>query len=449
MDRIGVVGLDWRRGGPSALARFSLPAAERPQRIADLARAAGARELVYIATCNRVEIAFVTEAGAEVAQYRRRFFAELAGREPEAGEAERVLRAWAGEGAAEHLFLVAAGLDSARIGETEITGQVREAAELSRRLGLLGKRLGPLFVEAIKLARRARERTKLGQGRTSLAEIALDHVRGRLGRAAGPVALLGVSAMTRRCGVSLAEEGTPLLVVNRSLEPARALCGELGGDSSAVALEEFRLSPPPLAALVSATGAPGTILGREELARIAGACGCEPLPLLVDLALPPDVDRAAARGLGFPRVGMEEILATAEESRGHRVLEVREARVLIDEALERIDRLMGQRSVDGAISALREQFQTTAHTQVEHLLRREFGELDPRRRDLLRRFASRLAAHFAHLPSTGLRELALAHGPEAIRPFFARAEGDLAQELDAVREAGDLFGSIADTSGEE
>jgi len=146
---------------------------------------------------------------------------------------------------------------------------------------------------------------------------------------------------------------------------------------------------------------------------------------------------------------MEEILATAEESRGHRVLEVREARVLIDEALERIDRLLGQRSVDGAISALREQFQATAHTQVEHLLRREFGELDPRRRDLLRRFASRLAAHFAHLPSTGLRELALAHGPEAIRPFFARAEGDLAQELDAAREAGDLFGSIADTSGEE
>ena len=115
MDRIGLVGLSWRRGGPEALTRFTLPAAERAEGVRQLARAAGVSELVYLATCNRVEVLFAGDGTTPLAAYRPRLFEALAGRRPSPGEAERTLLAWAGEGAVEHLFLVAVGLDSARL----------------------------------------------------------------------------------------------------------------------------------------------------------------------------------------------------------------------------------------------------------------------------------------------------------------------------------------------
>src|SRR6188768_2880406 len=81
------------------------------------------------------------------------------------GEAERRLRAWQGEGAAEHLFMTAAGLDSACVGETEIVGQVRYSQERALELGLCGPSLGLVFEEALRIAGRVRGGTKLAEGR--------------------------------------------------------------------------------------------------------------------------------------------------------------------------------------------------------------------------------------------------------------------------------------------
>src|SRR5262245_61690190 len=177
MNRIGVLGLSWRHVAPEQLAPWTLPPDERDERLPRLARELGLRELAYLATCHRVEVAFVAEPGVPLASYRPRLWRALRGREPAAGEAERGLRAWGGEGAVEHLILVAAGLDSARVGETEIAAQVREAYDLARELGLAGPRLTRVFDEALRIARRVHALTAVGEGRVSLAEIAIASVR--------------------------------------------------------------------------------------------------------------------------------------------------------------------------------------------------------------------------------------------------------------------------------
>jgi len=450
MERIGVVGLSWRQGGPRALARFTVPVEEREDRLPELARAIGAEELVYLATCNRVEVAFVTSPGTAVSEYRRRVFRSLRGREPEPGEAEQALRAWAGEGAAEHLFLVATGLDSARIGETEISGQVRDALSLARRLSLANGRLSLLFEEALKLARRTGSRTALSRGRTSLAELALDRARARLVAAPGVVAMIGVSPMTERCAKELAAEGAELLVVNRSAEPAARLAASLNDRARPLELDEFRADPPPITALISATGAPGVLFGEPELRRLVDAAPQNRPPLVLDLAVPPDVDPEAARALGIARVGMEEIIAAAERNREARVREMGEARELVDEALDQLQRRLGAKTVDRAIAALQRRYEATALDQTERLLRSRFGDLDEERRDLLRRFSTRLAHHFAHLPSTGLRETALAFGSDAVKRFFAHGDRSLARELDSLLEGDGVFSALEnDRSGDE
>jgi len=436
MHRTGVVGLSWRRGGPEAIARFALRAEERARELDELARELGADELVLLATCNRVELAFVPAAGVPVEALRRRIFAVLAGRPGEPGEAERSLRAWAGEGAAEHVLLVAAGLDSATLGETEISGQVRDALETARAQGTVGARLGRLFDEALKVARTVKNRTGIGSGRTSLAEIALERVAAR----PGPVALIGVSPMTRRCALSLGAEGRALLFVNRTVEHARELCAHLSLDDAPVrSLADFRADPDPVAAIVCATSAPEPVLARAELARLAHQA---PLPLLVDMALPPDVDTGAARELGFERVGLDEITAQAARSHEQRALEAAEARALIDEALERMRRRAGGRALDAALAVLQRHYVETAREGVERLVARELKALDEAQRAALGRFAETLARRLAHVPTRGLREVAAELGPRALEAFFCAAEGELQRELAAAIDSGEVLAEL-------
>ena len=177
MDRIGLYGINWRQGGPEALARFTLPTEGRVQAVAELARALGVRELVYLATCNRVELLLVAAPGRSIASYRAPIYAARCGDPAPPGEAARALRAWAGEGALEHLLLVAAGLESARVGETDVSAQVRRAYEDARAAQLVGSRLELACEEALRVARRVHASTGVDAGRESLAEIGLDRVR--------------------------------------------------------------------------------------------------------------------------------------------------------------------------------------------------------------------------------------------------------------------------------
>ncbi|HRN52243.1 MAG TPA: hypothetical protein PK788_02015, partial [Gemmatimonadaceae bacterium] len=136
---VGVIGLCWRHASTDQLAQFTLPRDARAARLRALADALEVDELLYVATCNRVEIAFAGGAAIGVPARRARLLAHFGA----AFEARR-LRAWAGEGAIEHLYLVASGLDSARAGESEIMGQLKAAAIECDGAGLLGPTLRAL-----------------------------------------------------------------------------------------------------------------------------------------------------------------------------------------------------------------------------------------------------------------------------------------------------------------
>ncbi|MEM7310531.1 MAG: hypothetical protein AAF682_27900 [Planctomycetota bacterium] len=443
MERLSAIGLSWRHGELDRVARFTVEEEERPRALRALAERLGAEELVYVATCNRVEVVFVRPEGTPLSPLRARVFEVLAGRPPTPGETERTFRAWSGEGAVEHLFLVAAGLDSAQLGETEITGQVRRSMAGAREEGLLGARLGPLFEEALRLARRVRSRTSVGEGRTSLAELALDAVRGRLAHTPGRVALVGVSPMTERCGEDLARAGVPLVVVNRSLDRAAELARRLGGEgiAQARALDDFCAAPDAVAALVSATAAPGPVLGRGALERLVASAEAGHAPLVVDLAVPPDVAPEDARALELERVDMQELTDRAAATSEARRTAAGEARLVVDDALERWRRSTSSRALAPVLAALQRHYQSTARAGVERLMRRELAGLGADERAAVERWAEALARRFAHLPSAGLRELAAEHGADALRAFFRHAEDDLARELEAT--PGELLEELA------
>ncbi len=430
MDRLGLIGISWRQGGSDALARFTLPVEARPERLPRLAQRIEAEELVYLATCNRVEVALVTREGLPVAAYRPRLFSALSGRKPGPGEAERALRAWQGEGALEHLFLVAAGFDSARVGEREVAGQVRDAFELAQQLELTGPRLEMVFELALRVSRRVHRQTGLGRGHVSLAEIALESIRRRLGRTPGPVALFGVSPMTIRCARELATEGADLLIVNRTLVRAEKLAQEVNG--RAMSLDDFRRRPAGAEILVLATSSRAPLLGRPELEKTAARTPSGEGPLIVDLAVPPDVAPQDAEAVGLRRVDMDEVIAEAEENRDRRLAEMAEARLIVDESMEEARRKLTERMLAPLIGALHRRYRHTAVEGAERLFRKQVPQLGEKERETIRRWAETLARRFAHVPVLGLRGLASDLGPDGIEAFLAgldRFDRSLASEL--------------------
>lgn len=443
MDAIGLVGLTFRSQGASAVARFTVAREAREAAVAKLAAELGVAELVYLATCNRVEILYRERDGQRARDRRRDVFRVLTGQEPQPGEAEHLLRGWHGEGAVEHLFVVAAGLDSAQVGEREIQGQLRDALDIARAAntaafgngvgtgtganGLLGR----LVEEALRVAHQVHRNSALGEGRLSLAEIAADHLLERVRRVPGRVALIGVSPMTRKCGEALAREHVPLVVVNRTLERAEELASALG-NAFAMSLDDFRARPPRLEALVAATGAPEAVLDRACLERLAARSESGEPPLAVDLAVPPDVDPAAARAAGIPRLGMDEINREADEQRSRRQAETAAARELVDAALDELRHRLAERVLSPVLARINQRYKQTAAEGMERLLAKEGAGFDARQREALGRWAEMLAKRLAHLPTLGLRGLASELGVEAVGSFLAAGDAELYAEFNDI-----------------
>ena len=444
MERLGIISAAWRQLSARGLEKFLVPAEHQAERLPRLKDALGVDEMIFLSTCNRVEILFARQLATRqppLEELRRRAFAELVGSEPAAGEAERSLRVWAGEGALEHLLLVACGLDSAQLGEREIRGQLKQSYQRALDLGLSGQFLGWTVERAVQLARSIERQTELSAGRVSMAGIGLEAVQDHLRDHPGTVAIVGVSAMTERCAESLVEDGAPFVVVNRSEERGRALAERLG--STFLPLETFRQQPVACTALITATGANDPIFAKDELRRLIEAS--EKPPLVVDFGLPPDVDPGDADAFGIRVLDIEAITRIAEKSRSRREADQATAREYVDRALVDLRREAAERALAPVLGRLGQRYRHTAEDGVGRLFRRQLRHLGEDERRAVEDFAQGLAKRFAHVPIVGLRALAGEHGLDAVHAFLAASDEEQAWGLRSTATPGNMAdGKAAD-----
>ena len=469
MDQIGVVGLSYRHAGADDIAGFTLPKDDVTERLAALRTALGTAELVYLATCNRVEVVFAMPEGHGANDLRAEVFRALTGRVPGPGEARSALRTWVGEAAVEHLFLIACGLDSAQAGEREIAAQLRGALEAARTAGVCGPVLDRIVGEALSLSGRL-QRMAADARPPSLADLASDRMQLHLsggaptntnGRAAstassaappnagatpravpasdarGVVAILGVSPMTRRASELLHKAGVKLLVVNRTMEAAEELARSVGGE--ALSLEAFRAQPRDVAGLIVATGGNEPVLDIAAVQRLAKAAS-RPL-LIIDFGLPPNIDPKAAKDAGLARIGMDEMIQAAQDRRLAQLLRLAPMRAAIDERLTRIREQLASRAIGPQLAELRSSFGRIASAEADRAMAEELHGLDPQQQEQVRRLIETLAHKLAHLPLAGIRAAAPHANSETLEAFFKEArlqreERSATVPRDAARVAG-------------
>ncbi len=291
----------------------------------DLASVPGLREFALLNTCNRVEFygvgAAPETAGSVLAAYcaRQRF---------DASEYERIRFHLTGRDAALHLFEVASGLDSQLLGENEIFGQVKEAYAAAQSFGSAGAILNRVFQKAFQAAKHVRTHTGISAGRVSVANVAVDlaiNIFGSLAQAR--VLVLGTGEIGESTARAFSSRGaTALAVAGRRPERATEVASALGAasvpfDERTTRLAEFDI-------VVCSTSAPGAVLATSAIEAAMKARAARPL-LLIDMALPRDVEAAAADLENVFLYNLDDLAKIAEQNRIARENEVARCRAML------------------------------------------------------------------------------------------------------------------------
>jgi len=283
--KIFVAGLSNKTAPVEVRERVAVPAAQLGVRGGGLKQSGNLSEIVLVSTCNRVEI-YGVSTGRTVNIHR--LFEELfAGREPL--DLSTHLYVKEGAEAVEHLFAVTDGLDSLVLGETEITGQIKQAYQTAQEANLTGRVLNRVFQKALQTAKAIRTKTGVGRGAVSVGSVAVELAQkifgGNLARQS--VMIIGAGKMGEACLRHLSKKGAgSVLVSNRSFDRAESLALEFGG--RAIRFEDRLKAMAEADIVVSSTGSSHTLLNRQDMAQVMRSRRNRPL-VLIDIAVPRDV----------------------------------------------------------------------------------------------------------------------------------------------------------------
>ncbi len=359
-------------------------------------------EAVVLSTCNRTEVYAVAEKFHGGYADVRSVLAELAFLDPE--DFADHLYVHHDSAAVAHLFDVVSGLDSAVLGEHEIQGQVKTAWEKARREDAAGTTLNLLFRHALEAGKRARSETGIGQGTASVSYAAVALAAQHLGSLEGRRAIvLGAGEMGSSMVESLAAAGVAeLAVANRTHDKAKALAATVGG--RAIRFADLTDELVDADVVLTSTGASSVLLTRADVEGAMAARGGRPI-VLVDIAVPRDIEPSVAEVPGVTVLDMDDLGAFADRGLAERRREIDAVRVILDEELERFQAATSAREVAPVIVALRESAEAVRAAELARA-RARLGDLDEAQLASIEKLTQGLVAKLLHQPTVSLREAA-------------------------------------------
>jgi glutamyl-tRNA reductase len=307
-----VIGLNHRSAPVELRERFAFAREKIPGVLEQLRASGMASEAVILSTCNRVEIyaATPTAAGNACAEIRKFLIAHHAFD----GVVGDEIYFHAEPHSLQHLFKVAAGLDSLVIGETEIFGQLKDAYELAFQHKHTGARLNKAFQRAFNVAKQIRTETNIQRGSVSVMSASVELAEKIFSSLAEhEVLVIGAGETGEKTARALQSRGVKrITVTNRSPERAQALAAELGQGTSTIPWESWPEKFEHIDIAVSNTAAPHHVLTRAQLEPLMRRRKNRPL-LLVDIAVPRDIEPAAGELENVYLYNVDDLKAIADE----------------------------------------------------------------------------------------------------------------------------------------
>jgi len=358
-------------------------------------------EAVALSTCNRTELYLLVTDPVEAESAVLALLARRAGIRPT--ELLDGIYSLRNCDAARHLYRVASGLESMIVGEAEVQGQVKRAYEAALAARTTGPMTNKLFRAALATGKRVRTETAISVGRASVASVAVDAAQDALGDlTARHVLLIGAGETAELTARALHDHGvTTMFIANRRRDRAIALAQQFGGASGS-----FDALPSELARadiVISSTSSPHALLGAEELATVVDQRGGRPL-LLIDLAVPRDIDPDCAELPGVTVVDIDGLQAQVRSHISVRKVEARRAEGIVEEEIQAFAGWLGSLEVMPTVTALRAHADDIV-TQVLAENEGRWDTLSERDRKRVEALARAIAKRLLHEPTARVKGL--------------------------------------------
>ena len=377
-------------------------------------------EMVLLSTCNRIELYAVVDAPAGAAQ--RLLTDYMASVHPvDPASFDDYLYFHQGYAAIIHLARVAAGLDSMVLGEPQILGQVNDAYMQAVEANTAGPVLTALFRGAIRAGKRARTETAISSNPASVSSVAItlaQQVAGDLERqevlvvGLGEMGQLALSALRKRkiANISLA---------NRSRERAERLAA--GWDGRTYGLEQLPQALATADTVICATAAPHTVVDAGMVRAVMAQRKGRPL-VIIDIAVPRDVEPDVARVPGVHLFDIDDLQETLDEALAARQKEIPRVEAIIAEELKALEAEIRALTIKPIIVDLRQKAEAIRQRELERTLRFLGDDVDEETLKHVQHLSRSLVNKLLHEPTTRLREKATdgqaTEYEEAVRDLF-------------------------------
>ncbi len=420
MSELLAIGVSHKTAPVEVRERLVLPESRAADFLRDLRGAADIHEAVAVSTCNRTELYLVVGDPVEAESRVLAMLATQAGIRPTA--LASAIYSHRNCDAARHLYRVTAGLESMIVGEAEIQGQVKRAYDAALAKETVGPLTNHLFKAALAAGKRVRRETAIGERQLSLPAVAVALARellapvGESGRRSGAggdggsrpvldgreVVIIGTGETSELTARALADSGgRTVFVANRRRDRAIGLARRYGGTS--VSFDELPGALARADIVVAATASPHLLLEARELAEVMEARGQRPM-LLIDLAVPRDIDAACAELEGVSLYDIDDLQAVIDRNRKVRQAEARKAEGIIEEEIQHFAAWLGSLEVLPTLAALRAHATEVAE-QLVHENDGKWETASPRDLERIDALARAIVNRLLHEPTLRMKEL--------------------------------------------
>lgn len=394
-----LVGLNHRTAPVDVRERLSVADAKLDEATRSLHSIAGVEGAAVLSTCNRVEAVVSTsdeDVIAEIVEWMARRATTVR------SELEKHLYIVRHGDVVKHLFRVASGLDSMVVGEPQIGGQFKKAFIAAQNLGALDSLLTQLYENTLRVAKKVRTETGIGESAVSVPYAAVELARKIFGNLRGlQVLLLGTGEMGELTAEHLhSQEVKQVFVANRSYERAVELAGRFGG--AAVNFDDLDEHLTRCDIVITSTAAPHFIVEPHHAARALETRRNRNL-FLIDLSVPRNIDPAVAKIDGAYLYNVDDLQQVADANFEKRQVKALDAEQIVQREVDAFrKRLVAQDAVP-TILELQQRLDDIRAAELEKCLRR-LGPMTPEQRATIEMFASQLVNKILHYPILELKE---------------------------------------------
>lgn len=408
MTSFKIISVTYKLSPLELIGKLHLDENHQQDYLGDLKIRMDLKELMFLSTCNRVEFVINTENNITADFLSDLYYSINSSLTPEDLSAltEKTI-VYEGDAALTHLFEVSASLDSLVVGEREIITQVRKAFEFCNHLGLTGDTIRLAIKQTIETAKQVYTDTDIAKNPVSIVSLAYRQLRSLGIKNNARILFIGAGETNANMAKYLKKhQYANFTVFNRTLANAERLAKDLNGKARELShIEDFKEG---FDVLITCTSAQNPIITEKNYNSLLA--NDKSKKVIIDLALPADVDKAVIESNDVFYIDIESLKKQAAENLLKRESEIEACKSIIQNKVEEFKQLFQERKIELAFGEIPKQIKFIKDTALNEVFAKEMSSLDTQGKELMDKVLSYMEKKYNALAIKTAKKVFLEEG---------------------------------------